>query len=351
MEMCVCSNTTVSIVVPCYNCETTLDITVQSIIKQDDGVYEVVLVDDGSNDGTSFLCDNYSKKHEFIKVIHKENGGLVSAWKAGINAATGKYIVFCDSDDYINQDLNGKIIPILTDLTPDLVVYGLQTEFDNGDRIVDGVALPEGYYGKDDLGKIVVPNLLSDGSMQSELLLSSRCNKVFKRKLLKRTMCDVPEEISLGEDDITCFSYVLNCNSLYVIGDYYPYHYVRHNSSMIGVYDANAFVKIEKLYDVLEKIAEKYQYKYPEQLRLDYLSTMVLFMKKEICRNPEGYHSVRNNLIRAMSSSRFYNNVNIGLIKKYSLPSKIFAMLLIKKSYFPSYIIARFIDRMRGRNV
>ena len=120
---------------------------------------------------------------------------------------------------------------------------------------------------------------------------------------------------------------------------------------MIGMYDANAFIKIERLYDIHEKIAEKYEYMYPEQLKLDYFSTMILFMKKEMSRNPKGYHSVRNNLIRAMSSSRFFENVNIGLIKKYSLPSKIFAIMMIKGWFFPAYIIVRCIDRVRGRNV
>lgn len=342
------------IVVPCYNCENTLDKAVRSLLDQEcknDFAYQIILVDDGSTDDTPTMCDRYSRNNENVFVIHKPNGGLVDAWKTGVREADSEYIAFCDSDDYVDLGLISVIIPVISDHRPDMIVYGVQIEFDNGDRIIDGVSLAEGYYGKEDLCKIVLPNLLSDGSMQSGLLHSSRWNKVFKRELLKRTMCDVPEEISLGEDDITCFSYILSCDSLYVIGDYYPYHYVRHNSSMIGVYDANAFVKIEKLYDVLEKIAEKYQYKYPEQLKLDYLSTMVLFMKKEICRNPEGYHSVRNNLIRAMRSSRFIDNVNIELIKKYSLPSKRFAMLMIKELYFPAYCITKTIDRIRGRNV
>ena len=91
----------ISIIVPIYKVEKYLDECVQSIIKQYNERMEVILVDDGSPDNCGKMCDEYAKKYERIKVVHKENGGLSSARNAGLKIATGKYIVFVDSDDVV----------------------------------------------------------------------------------------------------------------------------------------------------------------------------------------------------------------------------------------------------------
>ena len=345
------NSVSISAVVPCYNCMETLRRAVDSLVDQTVKLNEIILVDDGSKDDTAKLCDEYSAKYDYVKIIHKKNGGLVSAWKAGVEAASGDYMVFCDADDYVDRDLVGKVMPALDEYFPDLVVYGHILEYSNGDKIPAISKLEPGFYDIDSIKQNVLPVFFSDGSMQSGVMSSSRCDKIFKRAILNKIMDDICDCIDLGEDDVTCFSYILNSESMYVFPDFTPYHYLRNDTSMIGAYDTQAFLKIEKLYDELEKIAVKYEYAYPEQLKLNYLSTMILFMKKEICRNPDGYRSVRNNLIHAMSSNRFINEVDIGLIQKYSFMSKIFAMILIKRWYFLTYIITLFFDRLRGRNV
>lgn len=93
-----------SIVVPVYNVENYLNECIESIIEAYiDGV-EVILIDDGSTDRSSMICDKYTEEYNYITVKHKKNGGLSSARNAGINMAKGKYIWFIDSDDYINSD-------------------------------------------------------------------------------------------------------------------------------------------------------------------------------------------------------------------------------------------------------
>ena len=88
-----------SVVVPVYNVEETLDRCVDSILKQGVDNMEIILVDDGSLDGSPALCDAWSKRNERIKVIHKSNGGLSDARNAGIEQARGEYVTFVDSDD------------------------------------------------------------------------------------------------------------------------------------------------------------------------------------------------------------------------------------------------------------
>ena len=105
-----------SIIVPVYNVETYLEKCVSSLLDQDIEAsdYEIILVDDGSTDGSAVLCDQFAGTHVNIRVIHKENGGLSSARNAGIMAAAGNYIQFVDSDDFLNPGvLRGLLEQIL----------------------------------------------------------------------------------------------------------------------------------------------------------------------------------------------------------------------------------------------
>ena len=93
----------VSVIVPVYNVEKYLDRCLDSIINQTLNEIEIILVDDGSTDSSGEKCDEYKKKDLRIKVIHKKNKGLGYARNSGLEVATGKYIAFVDSDDYIDR--------------------------------------------------------------------------------------------------------------------------------------------------------------------------------------------------------------------------------------------------------
>lgn len=97
-------------VIPVYKVESYLDICVRSVIDQTYENFEVILVDDGSPDNCPRMCDEYALRDSRIKVIHKENGGLSDARNAGIRAASGKYIIFLDSDDHVSEDACEKLM-------------------------------------------------------------------------------------------------------------------------------------------------------------------------------------------------------------------------------------------------
>ena len=94
----------ISIIVPVYNTEKYLHRCIDSILAQTFTDFELILVDDGSPDNCPQICDEYAEKDCRVKVIHQENGGLSAARNAGIDIATGTFIFFCDSDDYIKED-------------------------------------------------------------------------------------------------------------------------------------------------------------------------------------------------------------------------------------------------------
>lgn len=99
-----------SVVIPVYNVEKYLRQCVDSVLNQHLQDYEIILVDDGSKDNSGRICDDYKKTHDNVDVIHKENGGLSSARNTGIKAASGRYIVFLDSDDWWNPDIDFRLI-------------------------------------------------------------------------------------------------------------------------------------------------------------------------------------------------------------------------------------------------
>lgn len=114
-----------SVVVPIYNVKNYLDECIDGIIRQSFKDYEIILVDDGSTDGSAEACDEWKNKYDSIKVIHKPNGGLSDARNVGANQAEGEYLVFLDSDDYWNDEFFLEKIYDMTHMSNlDLVVFG-----------------------------------------------------------------------------------------------------------------------------------------------------------------------------------------------------------------------------------
>lgn len=117
----------ISVIVPIYKVEAYLDECVRSIIDQTYPHLEIILVDDGSPDNCPAMCDEWAKKDSRIRVIHKPNGGLSDARNAGIDAATGDYIAFVDSDDFIKPDMLEKLHMALIRADADIAACGIRT--------------------------------------------------------------------------------------------------------------------------------------------------------------------------------------------------------------------------------
>lgn len=112
-----------SVIIPIYNVENCLSQCVDSVINQNLDSIEIILVDDGSPDNCPQICDEYKNKYDNIKVIHKSNGGLSSARNAGIRAATGRYIIFMDSDDWWNPNVSVKKMLAEVTENPDVQMF------------------------------------------------------------------------------------------------------------------------------------------------------------------------------------------------------------------------------------
>lgn len=128
----------VSVVIPVYNVKKYLDECMESVVNQSYRNLEIIIVDDGSTDGSGEACDEWGRKDSRIKVIHRENGGLSVARNTGIEASTGEFIAFIDSDDYFEQNAIEVLYNCATSLNADLTVgQGLRVD-ENGNRIKEG---------------------------------------------------------------------------------------------------------------------------------------------------------------------------------------------------------------------
>lgn len=114
----------ISVIVPVYKVENFLERCIESILCQSYTELEIILVDDGSPDNCGKICDKYARKDSRIKVIHKKNGGLSSARNAGLAIATGDYISFVDSDDWVDQGIYETMISVARDTSADIIEAG-----------------------------------------------------------------------------------------------------------------------------------------------------------------------------------------------------------------------------------
>ena len=116
-----------SIIVPVYNVEEYIERCIKSLLKSEESLcYEIILVNDGSKDGSGNICDKYSETYDYIKTFHKENGGLSDARNYGLKYATGKYIVFVDSDDYLKQNSLNEIYCFLENSDEDIICFDVE---------------------------------------------------------------------------------------------------------------------------------------------------------------------------------------------------------------------------------
>ena len=147
-------DTLVSIIIPVYNAEKRLVKCIDSILTQSYIHFELLLINDGSKDSSGTICDAYAQKDNRVKVFHKENGGASSARNIGIERATGEYIVFVDSDDYVEKDyLSAFFVDPLNEDKFTFVVQSLKNLYDDGIEIKQSV-FKEGLYSEDNFSEL-----------------------------------------------------------------------------------------------------------------------------------------------------------------------------------------------------
>ena len=177
----------ISVIVPVYKVEKYLRHCVDSILGQTCADFELLLIDDGSPDNCPQICDDYAARDPRVRVIHKENGGLISARNEGIRACRGDYVCILDGDDWADENMLQFIRDRVSQAPepPDMVLFAAWNVYeDHMEETLNYV--PEGYYDRERLEKEVFPYLLTDTrhGLQGGVIQAHTWDKAFRRELL-----------------------------------------------------------------------------------------------------------------------------------------------------------------------
>lgn len=210
----------VSIVVPVYNVEKYINRCIESIINQTYKNIEIILVDDGSTDSSGEICDKYSEKDSRIKVIHKQNGGLSDARNSGIDIATGDYLLFVDSDDYIDINLI-KNMQQYMDKNIDLIKFKMIAVDETGKELYKvGGPIFEELTGENAFSKLVY----------EDNLLECACIYLFKKDMIINK--NFKFTISTEHEDFGLIPLIIISAKNIASTNYYGYYYVQSSNSI-----------------------------------------------------------------------------------------------------------------------
>ena len=316
-----------SIIVPVYKVEEYLPSCIESVLNQTFTDFELILVDDGSPDVCPEICEEYAAKDSRIKVIHKPNGGLASARRAGIKIAKGDYVFNLDSDDLIEPDTLECAYKIITDTDCEIVSFAYNW-VKNGKTVnITNDTLDEGLYTQKEIQEFIYPKLLMDKNMEHVSYYLS--GKAVKREFLTPHQLGVSEKISLGEDFCCVVPCYLNAKSVY-ISKKAAYLYTMRETSLSKEFNTKQIFLIE---DVINEICKNETEKisdFKEQL-----SRYSCFMCFTILASAaEGNHfkkitEIKNNIENSIHKKK----IEEAFFENISIKSRITIFLMKKNCY------------------
>lgn len=193
-----------SVIIPVYNAKETLRRCLDSLVGQHFSDYELLLINDGSTDGSDAICREYANIYSCVRYFAKENGGVSSARNLGLEQAEGEYILFVDSDDYVSADYFASLSHTLESNAVDLLMFGYRnfggasTEWDTGvfcEETESGVAKRISF-------------------AVCQYLFSSLLSKAFKRQIIERDNIRFSNDLAIGEDQTFIFTYAMHICSI-----------------------------------------------------------------------------------------------------------------------------------------
>lgn len=316
-------NDLISVIVPIYNVEKYLNKCIDSIISQTYKNLEIILIDDGSPDRCPQMCDEYSKKDNRIKVIHKENGGVSFARNIGLINSTGKYILFIDSDDYIDMDMI------------EFLVNNIQLN-DNYDMSACGYYLNNNPIFEKNRECLTLTNVEGAKYIAGKNHCKLRgflWNKLFKREIINKFNIIFPTDIYFCEDAYFCQLYLKRCHS--IIYNCKPkYHYIeRINSATHTLINEKKLSVLDAYKGIMDCCKDYNNSELNNILYANYISHNILLLKSACDNNiiPSLYKSINNIYIFLI------NNKNKVIFNKYiSIKQKlkyIYSIFFYKRIY------------------
>lgn len=261
-------NKKLSIIIPVYNVEKYLNNCIDSILNQTYKDYEIILIDDGSKDNSPSICDDYAKKYENIKVIHKANGGLSSARNAGIRNASGEFLMFIDSDDFL---YDYKCLEKLSDhFAYDVIQYKMIYYYEKKKKYVELKRL--------NVKEDTYLNQLKE-LVENDIFSVSACNKIIRKDIIVTNNIYFDETLLSEDIDWSLSLYLKACSIKLVDENVYVYRQQREGSITSKMKPKN----IQSLYYIINKwINYNYNNDLIKDIYFNYLSYQWLILVSNI---------------------------------------------------------------------
>lgn len=265
-------NKLISIIVPIYNVEAYLEKCIDSILQQTYTNIEVILVNDGSLDNCGQICDQYEKIDNRIKVVHKKNGGLSDARNAGLDIATGTYVVFIDSDDYIEKDLIDQSYKIIDENNLDLVSFDYRKVDEQGEIIEESVlGLEDSIYDLNELGlnKYIIKKIYTyEHGVEA-------WHKMYKMSIIKdNNLKFTYNDLIFAEDLLFNLSYLVHVKKCATMSQTY-YNYLIRETSIMGKPKKDLFIRYRNLFQTLEKYWKQFDDNIVQVIPLGYFIWLI----------------------------------------------------------------------------
>ena len=249
----------ISIIVPIYNAAPYLRKCLDSVINQTLQNVEIIFVDDGSTDGSSEICQEYAKKDNRIIYFKKENEGLAAARQDGIERASGEYIGFVDSDDWLELNMYEKMYAVAKETDADIVFCNCF--FDDCDR--DRIHLTDGVYDRNDIENHILTRSLAGISEKgsNSVIRWSNCLRLYKTALIKDNNISFGRNFRRSQDLQLTFETTLYANKYISLNSEYLYHNrtANNQNSLSRGYTKNYWKLIRPLIDKLYEDVENYK--------------------------------------------------------------------------------------------
>lgn len=269
----------VSVIVPAYNLEEYIDKCVSSIVGQTFRQVEIILVDDGSTDGTGRLCDAWARRDSRVHVFHQKNGGVVSARNTALAAAQGEFILCVDGDDWIEGDMLEGLLDTALPQNADIVTSGFFSGNGTSDK-PELDTLAEGLYTADDAPerrRSFFSRLILNGSTVRWGLLPGVCFKLFRTELLKTVQPYLDNRVLIGEDSAVTYGCCMKANRIAVTHRAY-YHYIVRGSSATHTRPKAYLAGQELLHAFLNEQAQGHLYYQEIKRQIDLYATRQVLM-------------------------------------------------------------------------
>lgn len=240
----------ISVIVPIYKVEQYLEECVDSLIEQTYKNIEIILVDDGSPDNCGAICDRYAEQDDRIQVIHKKNGGLSDARNAGLDIASGEYVLFIDSDDYVSVDMVEELYGAIKKQNADISVCYFQRVYvgNRKDKITEIDEPKECYSPKELLSQLYTTN--------NSPIAFVAWNKVYKKTLFSENGIRYPEG-KYHEDTFTTYQLLYYAMKIAVVRKPLYFYRIRNDSIMTEGFSEKRLDNLEAMQQEMEFYHEK----------------------------------------------------------------------------------------------